>query len=160
MLLPELHAPVLSAMLRHLSALLLLLPWPAIAADGAALYAQRCAVCHQTQGQGIAGHAPPLTGMEQWLATEEGRTYIARVVIHGLAGPITVRGQPYSDLMLTFRWRLQDDDLVAVLRYVAETLNEPAAGYKPISLETLSAARAASGRDVDSLALRARLPER
>lgn len=147
-------------MLRHLTALLLMLPWPAMAADGAALYAQRCAVCHLAQGQGIAGHAPPLTGMEAWLATEKGRSYIARVVVHGLAGPITVRGQAYSALMLTFRWRLPDEDLVAVLGYVAETLNQPAAGYQPISLETLKAARAASGRDVDSLALRAQLPER
>ncbi|WP_165797296.1 c-type cytochrome [Solimonas fluminis] len=147
-------------MLRRLIVLPLMLPWAAMAADGAALYAERCAVCHQAQGQGIEGHAPPLTGMEAWLATGEGRSYIARAVVHGLAGPITVRGQPYSALMLTFRWRLQDEQLVAVLGYVAETLNHPAAGYRPIDLETLRAARAASGRDADTLALRAQLPAR
>lgn len=147
-------------MRRRLIALLLMLPWPAMAADGAALYAQRCAVCHQAQGQGVAGHFPPLTGMEAWFATAEGRAYIARVVVHGLAGPIVVRDQTYDGLMLTFRWRLQDGELVAVLRYVAETLNRPSKGYEPITLNTLSAARAASGRDADSLALRAQLPER
>lgn len=147
-------------MIRRLIALLLVLPWSAMAADGAALYAQRCAVCHQAQGQGIAGHAPPLTGMEAWLATEQGRRYIARAVVHGLAGEIKVQGQSYSALMLTFRWRLGDEDLAAVLRHVAETINQPAPGYEPISLEVLSAARAASGRDVDTLALRAQLPER
>lgn len=147
-------------MLRRLLSLLLMLPSIAAAADGAALYAQRCAVCHQAQGQGIAGHSPPLTGMESWLATEAGRTYIARVVIHGLAGPIVVRGENYNALMLTFRWRLPDEDLAAVLRYVAETLNRPAQGYQPISLEMLGAARAASRRDADSLALRAALPPR
>jgi mono/diheme cytochrome c family protein len=147
-------------MLRPLAVLLLMLPWPAMAVDGAALYAQRCAVCHQAQGQGIAGHSPPLTGMEEWLATEKGRSYIARAVVHGLAGEIKVRGQRYSALMLTFRWRLQDEELAAVLRYVAETLNTPAPGYEPIGLELLRAARAASGRDADTLALRAQLPER
>lgn len=146
--------------LRHLTALLLLLPCIAMAADGAALYAQRCAVCHAAQGQGIPGHSPPLTGMEAWLATEKGRTYIARTVVHGLAGEIKVRGQTYSALMLTFRWRLPDEDLAAVLGYVAETLNKPAPGYQPIGLEALKAARAASGRDADTLALRAQLPER
>ena len=147
-------------MIRRLIALLLVLPWTAMAADGAALYAQRCAVCHMPQGQGIAGHAPPLTGMEAWLATEQGRRYIARAVVHGLAGEIKVQGQSYSALMLTFRWRLGNEDLAAVLRHVAETINKPAPGYEPISLEVLSAARAASGRDVDTLALRAQLPER
>lgn len=147
-------------MLYRLLALLLMLPWTAMAADGAALYAQRCASCHQALGQGIAGRSPPLTGMEAWLATEAGRRYIARVVVHGLSGPIVVRGQTYNALMLTFRGRLQDGDLVAVLRYVAETLNRPGTGYEPISLGAFSAARAASGRDADTLALRAQLPAR
>ena len=147
-------------MLRHLAVLLLLLPWTARAADGAALFAQRCAACHLAQGQGYPGHSPPLTGMEAWLVTEAGRSYIARVVVHGLAGPIVVRGETYNELMLTFRWRMNDSDLVAVLGYVAETLNHPGAGYAPITLETLTAARAASPRDADVLALRAQLPAR
>ena len=80
--------------------------------------------------------------------------------MHGLTGPIAVRGQTYNALMLTFRGRMQGGDLVAVLRYVAETLNRPGKSYEPITLDTLSAARAASGRDADSLAVRAQLPAR
>ena len=147
-------------MRRCLIALVLMVPTGTMAADGAALYAQRCAGCHQAQGQGLAGRYPPLTGMEAWLATDAGRTYITRVVVQGLAGPIVVGGQTYNALMLTFRRRMQDGDLVEVLRYVAETLNRPGPGYEPITLSTLSAARAASRRDADSLALRAQLPAR
>lgn len=138
----------------------LISPCAAMAADGAALFAQRCVICHQAQGQGIPDHVPPLTGMEAWLATEQGRAYIARVVVHGVVGPITVQAKPYNALMLTFRARMQDPDLVAVLNYVAETLNHPVDGYQPFTLETLSAARAAPGRDADTLALRAQLPDR
>lgn len=137
-----------------------LCPGLAKAADGAALYAQRCAGCHQEQGQGLATQYPPLTGMESWFASDEGRRYIARVVVHGLTGPIVVRGQTYNALMLTFRRRLQDEDLIAVLRYVAETLNHPIPGYVPMTPEMLLAARASSGLDADNLALRAQLPAR
>jgi len=134
---------------------------PAAAGDaGAALYAQRCALCHQPHGEGLSGRYPPLTGLQDWLGTEDGRAYLSRVVVNGLKGPIRVGDQTYDALMWTFKKRLKDPELVAVLRYVAETLNAPPPTYQPFEPATITAARAASGRDADMLALRAQLPSR
>lgn len=143
-----------------LCAALLVLPCSGYGADGAALYKAKCAMCHQAQGEGLDGRYPPLTGLQEWLATEQGREYLSRVVVNGLYGPITVDGQRYNALMWTFKGRLKDPELVAVLRYVAESINTPPASYQAFDSAAITAARAASGSDKDMLALRARLPPR
>jgi mono/diheme cytochrome c family protein len=132
----------------------------AAAEDGAALFAERCAPCHQAQGQGLDGRYPPLTHLEPWLATADGRHYVARVVMHGFAGPITVGDQHYDGLMLTYRWRLKDPQIMAVLNYVAETLNTPQLGYVPFDLPLLGGIRAQKLPDAEVAALRERLPPR
>lgn len=140
--------------------LLMMIPLASAAADGAALYKAKCATCHQAQGQGIEGRYPPLTGLQSWLATELGRTYISQVVVNGLYGTIQVGDHSYRALMWTFKGRLKDPELVAVLRYVAESINTPQPGYEPFDRAIITAARAASGDDKDMLALRAQLPPR
>ena len=57
------------------------------AADGAALYAQHCATCHQADGSGTVGLAPPLKG-EHWQRLGSDRSYLAQVITHGLSGLI------------------------------------------------------------------------
>lgn len=132
----------------------------ATAEDGAALFAERCAPCHQAQGQGLDGRYPPLTRLEPWLAREDGRHYIARVVMHGLAGPITVGDQTYDGLMLTYRWRLKDPQIMAVLNYIAESLNAPQPGYVPFDLSLLGGIRAQKLPDAAVMTLRNQLPAR
>ncbi|WP_084196922.1 c-type cytochrome [Solimonas soli] len=141
---------------------LALLPCAGRADDGQASYLKRCAPCHQADGQGVVGHFPPLTGMSGWLASEAGRAYVTRIVMQGYAGPIRVQGQPYQGLMLTYRGRMKDEEFVSILRYVAETLNTPAHGYRPIDLPLVAAARAASVTmdDDETADLREALPER
>jgi mono/diheme cytochrome c family protein len=141
-------------------AVLALFSGVAAAEDGAALFAERCAPCHQPQGQGLDGRYPPLTHLEDWLATAEGRHYIARVVMHGFAGPITVGDQHYKGLMLTYRWRLKDPQIMAVLNYVAETLNAPQEGYVPFDLQLLGDIRAHKLPDAEVATLREQLPLR
>ena len=143
-----------------LFATLFVLPFFTHAADGEALYKAKCAMCHQADGLGVDGRFPPLTGLEAWLATPLGREYLSRVVVNGLYGPITVGGQKYNALMWTFKGRLKDPQLVAGLRYVAESINAAPEGYEAFDRAAITAARAASGSDKDMLALRARLPPR
>ncbi len=143
-----------------LLAMLLVMPSAGYAADGAALYKAKCAMCHQAQGEGVSERYPPLTGLQAWLGTELGREYLSRVVVNGLYGPIMVGGQRYNALMWTFKGRLKDPQLVAVLRYVAESINTPPESYVAFDAAAITAARAASGSDKDMLALRARLPPR
>jgi mono/diheme cytochrome c family protein len=137
-----------------------LAPLASPAEDGKALFAARCASCHQEQGQGLPGRYPPLTHLDPWLATAEGRHYLARVVVHGFAGPIQVGGQTYDGLMLTYRWRLKDPEIAAVLRYIAESLNTPQPGYEPFSEQQIAGIRAVKMRDTEVHAMRNTLPPR
>lgn len=73
---------------------------PAVALDplqvamkkGAATYAL-CGGCHQGSGQGVPGMFPPLAGSD-WVTG--GTERLIRVVLHGLSGPITVKGGPFA----------------------------------------------------------------
>lgn len=125
--------------MRRLAALLLLGAGPAVAApDGAALYADNCAMCHQPNGEGGAGLAPPLAKRLAPLAgSAEGQAYLAHVVIGGMAGRITVGGAPFIGAMPSFA-RLDDASLAAVLTHVLRAFNG-AAGATVTPAEVASA---------------------
>jgi mono/diheme cytochrome c family protein len=60
---------------------------------------QTCVACHQASGLGVAGVYPPLAGSE-WVTGSEQR--LIRVLLHGLNGPIQVKGNTYNGLMPAF----------------------------------------------------------
>lgn len=60
---------------------------------------QTCAACHQTNGQGVPGVYPPLAGSEQVLGKEDA---LIRILLHGLNGPIVVKGNTYNGAMPAF----------------------------------------------------------
>ncbi|MDM0010777.1 cytochrome c [Variovorax sp. J22G73] len=82
--------------------------------DGGQLFTTHCAACHQPNGQGLPGVFPPLDGSE-WVRAQ-GRV-IANILLHGVTGPLTVKGQNYSGSMPSFA-RLSDDELAAVASHV------------------------------------------
>lgn len=84
-------------------------------ADPAALYAARCAACHQASGAGVPGAFPPLAGSE-WLAGNPRR--LAALVLHGVTGPITVKGATYSGAMPAFAPQLGDAEIAALLTHL------------------------------------------
>lgn len=63
---------------------------------GKGVYAAVCASCHQPNGQGLPGAFPPLAGSE-WVTGSEER--MIRIILHGLQGPITVKGVNYTSVM-------------------------------------------------------------
>lgn len=69
-----------------------------VLASGKRLY-QTCVACHQTTGLGVAGAFPPLAGSEWVLGNEE---RLIRVLLHGLNGPIKVKGNDYNGAMPAF----------------------------------------------------------
>lgn len=85
------------------------------AVDGAALYAARCAACHQAAGTGLPGVFPPLAGSE-WVHGSERR--LAAIVLHGVTGPITVQGVRYQGAMPAFKDQLGDVELAALLSHL------------------------------------------
>lgn len=77
-----------------------------------------CAACHQNHGGGSAAQGfPPLAGSE-WV-TAPGPNRLIRVVLHGLTGPITVKGEKYGIATMTpFHDVLTDEEIAAVLSYI------------------------------------------
>ena len=61
--------------------------------SGKKLFAIRCASCHQTNGLGIAGQYPPLAESE-WVSADP--ELIIKVILHGLKGEISVKGETYG----------------------------------------------------------------
>jgi mono/diheme cytochrome c family protein len=59
-------------------------------------YVAACGACHQATGEGLAGAFPPLAGSE-WV-TGDAETPI-RIVLAGLSGPISVKGQTFNSMM-------------------------------------------------------------
>ncbi len=81
--------------------------------NGAEVYAT-CATCHQQTGLGMEGSWPPLAGSEWLLNNPE---VPIRIVLHGLHGPITVKGQSYNNIMQAWGEQFSDAQIAAVLTY-------------------------------------------
>lgn len=90
-------------------------------AAGKRLYNQpgACVTCHQANGMGIPGAFPPLVGSEWVLGSEE---RLVRIVLHGLAGEIKVKGVVYNSVMPAFGegggFNWNDERVANVLSYI------------------------------------------
>jgi nitrite reductase (NO-forming) len=82
---------------------------------GKAVYMQTCFVCHQPEGQGVAGQIPPLAKSD-FLSTLTKEDYI-RGVLNGRTGQILVNGQTYNGTMVPMNY-LTDDQIANALTYV------------------------------------------
>jgi len=80
---------------------------------GATVY-NNCQGCHQVNGMGQPGLIPPLAGSDWVLGGSE---RVVRVALHGLAGPVTVKGASYNGLM-TPQGHLSDKELAQVITYI------------------------------------------
>jgi mono/diheme cytochrome c family protein len=85
--------------------------------DGGAVFAARCAVCHQATGQGMPGQFPPLAGSDWVNEKEPGR--MIRIVLNGLTGPITVSQKPFNGTMVPWA-SLPDEEIAAVITFVRQ----------------------------------------
>jgi len=83
---------------------------------GAAVYAP-CTPCHQATGAGIPGAFPPLAA-SSWVTGPVDRPIA--ILLHGLQGPLTVRGTTYNGVMMRYGTgvAMTDAELAAVLTYV------------------------------------------
>jgi mono/diheme cytochrome c family protein len=119
-------------------------------ADEQLLFATNCAVCHQLDGSGIAGLAPPLKG-DLWRRLDaHAGVYLAGVMLRGLAG-VTLDGQSYTAAMPPWS-HLSDADLAAIGSFVLQRLN---GGEKSLDAATVAEARAANRDDAALSAVRA-----
>jgi mono/diheme cytochrome c family protein len=86
-----------------------------VAADGAQIFASRCASCHQATGAGLPGVFPPLADSE-WVNGDSGK--VAEILLLGIDGPITVKGAEFHGIMPAFGQQLSDAEIAAVVSYI------------------------------------------
>jgi mono/diheme cytochrome c family protein len=105
-----------------------------------------CATCHQVTGMGVEGIFPPLAGSE-WVQGSPDR--VIRIVLHGLKGPVSVKGKQYSASAMPafgkvagsgYNWN--DDRLAAVLTYIRQEWGNKAS---PITAEQVAAIHTQEG---------------
>ena len=106
--------------------------------DGKQVYATSCAACHQATGEGVAGVFPPLAGSE-WVTGDEAK--LARIILHGVTGPIEVAGETFNGMMPPWGPTMKDADIAAVLTYVRSAWGNKAA---PVTAAKVAAIRAAT----------------
>ena len=83
-------------------------------AGGAQVYRSICAACHQHDGRGMAGLAPPLRDSE-WVTGDAER--LIKIALHGVRGPIEAAGVSFDGEMAGQR-HMSNDDLAAVLSWL------------------------------------------
>ena len=124
-------------------------------ADGPALFAKHCAACHQADGSGTVGLAPPLKG-DHWAKLGAERAYLPMVLVHGLSGPIKVNGQPFVGSMPGFGAQLDDATLAAIASHVRQQV-QGAADAPAYRADEVKAQREAPGSPPRSRQWRAQL---
>jgi mono/diheme cytochrome c family protein len=104
---------------------------------GKKIFSANCAVCHQPNGLGAAGQGyPPLAGSE-WVTGSTKR--LGMIVLKGLEGPVTVKGQPYGTaVMQPWDKTLSDARIADVLTYIRQEWGNKAG---PVTAEGIAALR-------------------
>lgn len=104
---------------------------------GKVIYAGLCGACHQPAGTGLEGLAPPVVDSEWVLGAAD---LTARIVMHGLSGPVTVSGRTWN-LEMPPLPHLTDDDIANVITYMRREWDHTGA---PVSAAEIAKIRTAT----------------
>jgi mono/diheme cytochrome c family protein len=83
--------------------------------DGADLFTTNCSSCHGMLGEGVNRVFPPLNGSS---IAKSNKETLVKIVLKGLEGPVTVRGDQYNNIMPAFGSTLNNAQIAAVLTYI------------------------------------------
>ncbi len=110
---------------------------------GQLVYTTLCGACHQPNGEGQEGLAPPLKNSE-WVSGSKER--LTRIVLHGMQGPVEVDGKVYNLLMPGLAV-LEDEQIASVLTYVRNSFGHTSSA---ISVAEVTKTRQAT-KNIDDL---------
>ncbi len=105
-------------------------------ARGKAVFLGTCSTCHQLEGQGLASVFPPLAGSDYLMADKERSI---RIVLEGLSGPITVKGQSFDNVMPPLA-NFTDHEIADVLSYVRNSFGNQGDGVLDAEVAAVRAA--------------------
>jgi mono/diheme cytochrome c family protein len=112
---------------------------------GKKIFSANCQTCHQANGLGVPGQYPPLAGSE---FTTGGSRRPAMIVLKGLQGPVTVKGQKYGTaVMQPWDKTLTDQKIADVLTYERSEWGNSAS---PVTAEQIAALRKELANHPDS----------
>jgi mono/diheme cytochrome c family protein len=103
---------------------------------GAKVFARACAACHQLDGVGLPGLAPPLSESDWVLGAPE---RLMRIALQGVRGPIEVNGITWN-LDMPGQGHLSDEELAQVLSYLRRTFGHRASTVAPADVGAVRAA--------------------
>ena len=121
---------------------------------GKKVYSLKCATCHHGSGEGEPGKYPPLASSEWVLGSKE---RIAAIILHGLSGPLTVKGSPYGSDQQMAAWGgdLSDKQIANVMTYIRASWGNTADATTPeeitIAARTKFASQSAALNEADLL---------
>jgi mono/diheme cytochrome c family protein len=106
------------------------------AQKGEKIFSANCATCHQANGLGVPGQYPPLAGSD--IVNGGSRRHVM-IVLKGLQGPVTVKGQRYgSAVMQPWDKTLTDEKIADVVTYERSAWGNKGA---PVTAEGVAALR-------------------
>ena len=103
---------------------------------GRTIYATLCGACHQPNGAGLAGLAPPLLDSD-WALGPADRPI--RIALQGLTGLIEVEGAKWQ-LEMPALPTLSDEDIAGVLTYIRREWGHGASAIQPGEVAKMRAA--------------------
>ena len=102
---------------------------------GKKIFSANCATCHQMSGTGVAGQYPPLAGSEY---VTGGTRRLGMIVLKGLQGPLTVKGQQFGPaVMQPWDKTLNDAKIADVLTFIRQEWGNTAGPVVPESVAAL-----------------------
>lgn len=117
---------------------------------GKKVYSANCATCHQANGLGVGNQYPPLAGSE-WVTG--GTKRLGMILLKGLEGPVTVKGQQYGTaVMQAWDKTLTDAKIADVMTYIRQEWGNNASPVAPEGVGALRkeiASRSALYRNED-----------
>lgn len=108
-----------------------------VLSPGAVIYNNYCTSCHKSDGKGIAGIFPPLKGTSQVLGDKNA---LIHIMLKGLSGPITVKGQKYNQEMPAFNF-LSNKEISLVTSYIRTQFGNKASTVSEAEVSKVRAAK-------------------
>jgi len=113
--------------------------------DGKAIFAARCASCHQVTGAG-GGPFPPLAGNSDVTAADT--SALIGTVLNGKTGPIAINGVQYSGAMPAWKGQLTNAEVAAVLTYIRSAWTNKAPSVSEDQVALVAKPVMLSGADI------------
>ena len=104
-------------------------------AEGKKNYMMICMACHQPTGAGLPPVFPPITKSPYVSGSAE---RFASIILKGNAGPFTIEGKPYNNIMPAQELMMDDAKIASIMTYVRANFGNSAPAVTP---EVVAAAR-------------------